>query len=423
MSPDSGKVQQLVGHLFRHEAGKMAAVLTHVLGFSNIETAEDIVQDTLLKALHTWRIKGVPENPSAWLYAVARNKAVDVLRKHKRTVAEHQNILLTSEWTLSPALNQVFLKNEIEDSQLRMIFACCHPSIPFESQLALTLKVLCGLSVHEIAQAFLTQDETIAKRIYRAKEKIKQENIKLEAPVENELKQRLESVLKTLYLLFSEGYTSSHPDVLIRQDLCEEAMRLCILLTRNPVTNTSSANALLALMCFQASRFDSRIRDDGSITLLKDQDRTHWNQALIGKGQYYLEISGRGEEVTEYHLEAALSACHALAKTFDQTNWGQIVYLYTLLLDVKSSPVLALNRAIAIGYHESPERGIEELLALTELRNNHYYHTALGDFYTLCDQKTRALHSYENAIELTESKKELQLLYKKINEATSLSPG
>lgn len=419
MSPDTGNVQQLVGHLFRHEAGKMAAVLTRVLGFSNIETAEDIVQDTLLKALNAWKFQGIPKNPSAWLYAVAKNNAIDIVRKEKRLAKQQQNILLDSEWTLGSTMSQLFLSNEIEDSQLRMIFACCHPAIPYESQIALTLKVLCGLSVHEIAQGFLTHDETITKRIYRAKEKIKEAKIELEAPVAEGLKERLESVLKSLYLLFSEGYTSSNPDAFIRQDLCEEAMRLCILLTKNSITNTSSTNALLSLMCFQASRFDSRINDDGTIILLKDQDRTKWNQALIAKGQYYLEISGRGDEISEYHLEAALAACHALAKNFEETNWGQIVYLYDLLSNHKQSPVLALNRAIAIGYHESPQRGIEELLSLTNLTNNHYFHTALGDFYNLCDQKTLARSSYENAIELTESKKELQLLYKKINEAVS----
>ena len=401
----------------------MAAVLTRILGFHDYETAEDIVQDTLMKALSTWKIQGIPQNPSAWLYTVAKNKAIDAVRKRNRVTVENHSVLLESEWTLTSTMNQFFLDQEIEDSQLRMIFACCHPSIPVESQIAFALKSLCGLSIHEISHAFLTSDETIAKRIYRAKEKIKEEKIELEVPVSNELKERLETVLKSLYLLFNEGYTSPNPDSFIRQDLCEEAIRLCILLTKNPITNTPSANALLALMCFQASRFDARLSDDGLIILLKDQDRSKWNQSLIKKGKHYLEVSGSGDDVTEYHIEAALAACHSLAKNFEETDWSKIVYLYDLLIEMKQSLVLKLNRAIAIGYAESPERGIDELLRLTQLNKNHYYHTALGDFYTMLENRELAISSYEHAIALTDSTKEMQLLYRKLNEVTSLFPG
>ncbi|HTF19516.1 MAG TPA: sigma-70 family RNA polymerase sigma factor, partial [Chryseolinea sp.] len=285
------QVNQLIGHLFRHEAGKMAAVLTRLLGFQSLDLAEDIVQDTLLKATSTWKIKGIPENPSAWLYTVAKRKAIDAIRRHKLQAQHYESIheALRSEWTLSPALNSLFLQDEIEDSQLRMMFACCHPSIPYESQIALTLKTLCGLSIQEIANSFLTSQEVIVKRLYRAREKIRDERISLEAPLPAAMSGRLDAVLHTLYLLFNEGYNSSHPDQLIRHDLCEEAIRLCILLTRNAFTDRAATRALLALLCFQASREDARLNNDGSIVLLRDQDRSKWNAALIERGKYFLE--------------------------------------------------------------------------------------------------------------------------------------
>jgi len=269
----------------------MAAVLTRLLGFHALELAEDIVQDTLLQAMSTWKFKGVPENPSAWLYTVAKRKAIDTIRQQKIHEQLHSEIslLLKSEWTLSPTVNQLFLDNEIEDSQLRMIFACCHPSIPYESQIALTLKTLCGLSISEIAHSFLTNNETITKRLYRAREQIREENISLEVPVPASLPGRLDAVMHSLYLLFNEGYNSSHPDQLIRHDLCGEAMRLCLLLVNNPVTHIPKVDALLALMCFQASRSEARTYNDGAIVLLKDQDRSRWSQPLIEKGKYYLE--------------------------------------------------------------------------------------------------------------------------------------
>src|SRR6478609_6639734 len=291
----------------------MAAVLTRLLGFKNIELAEDIVQDALLKALNTWKYQGIPDNPSAWLYRTAKNKAIDVIRKQQvfKKIEGDFARELQSEWTLTPTVNQLFLKDEIEDSQLRMIFACCHPSIPYESQIALTLKTLCGLSANEIAHGFLTTEDTISKRLYRAKEKIRSENIELEAPTKGLLSQRLDAVLHTLYLLFNEGYNSSHPELLVRQDLCAEAIRLCILLTQHSRTNLPKVKALLALMCFQASRLDARLSDDGSIILLKHQNRELWNKDLIARGQDSLTAAADGEELSEYHLEAAIAACHA----------------------------------------------------------------------------------------------------------------
>jgi RNA polymerase sigma factor (sigma-70 family) len=413
-------INQLVSHLFRHEAGKMTAVLTRLLGFGSFEVAQDIVQDTLLKAMSTWSFKGIPENPSAWLYTVAKRKAVDIIRQ-QRVHQHHEEAIakaLQSEWTLSPVVSQLFLENEIEDSQLRMMFACCHPAIPYESQLAFTLKVLCGLSTSEIANAFLTSEDTVAKRIYRAREKIKEEKINLEVPLATELPDRLDTILHALYLLFNEGYNSSHPDKLIRNDLCEEAIRLCILLTRNIVTNTPSVNALLALMCYQASREDARIADDGAIILLKDQDRSRWNKALIDRGNYYLEVSADGDEISEYHLEAIIASCHAEAATFEETNWKKIYHFYTLLADIKQSPIVELNKAIVLGYAQSREAGLEALKKITALNDHYLYHAALADFHALLFQNTEAQQAYERALQLTSSGAEKELLKKKIQQLT-----
>jgi RNA polymerase sigma factor (sigma-70 family) len=411
------QVNNLIGHLFRHEAGKMAAVLTRLLGFNSLDLAEDIVQDTLLQAMSTWKFKGIPENPAAWLYTVAKRKAIDAIRQQKIHEQHHSEIglALKSEWTLSPTVNQLFLSNEIEDSQLRMIFACCHPSIPYESQLALTLKTLCGLSVAEIANSFLTNAETITKRLYRAREKIREEKITLEAPVPASLPGRLDAVLHSLYLLFNEGYNSSHPDELIRHDLCAEAIRLCLLLVNNTITAVPKAKALLALMCFQASRAEARIHADGSIVLLKDQDRSRWSQPLIEKGKYYLENAAEGDAFTEYHIEAAIAGCHARAKSFNETDWGQIHQLYSILSAIRPSSIVELNKAIAIGYADSPLVGLAALQDIQDLQHHYLYHSAIGDFHAQLGNAEQARRSYEVALGLTASNAEKKLIQLKID--------
>ena len=411
------QVNQLIGHLFRHEAGKMASVLTRLLGFQSLDLAEDIVQDTLLKAMTTWKFKGIPENPSAWLYTVAKRKAIDAIRK-QHLHEQHQSEIgyaLRSEWTLSPTVSSFFLDNEIEDSQLRMIFACCHPSIPYESQIALTLKTLCGLSVAEIANSFITNEETIVKRLYRAREKIREEKLSLEAPVPAAMPGRMDAVLHTLYLLFSEGYNSSHPDRLIRHELCEEAMRLCHLIVNNPLTTTARAGALLALMCFQASREEARLSEDGTVILLQDQDRTKWSQPLIEKGKLYLEQSAEGQEFSEYHLEAAIAGCHSASPSFRETKWNNIIELYTFLLRVKPGPIVELNRAIAIGYGHSPLAGLNALREITGLEGHYLYYAAIGDFYSELGEEENARLNYDKAVTLTMSNTEKKLLQTKLD--------
>lgn len=394
----------------------MIAVLSRLLGLQNLETAQDIVQDTLVQAMSSWSYNTVPDNPAGWLHRVAKNKAIDYIRREKRFrhLTPEYASRLESEWTLSNTVQQLFLEHEIPDSQLRMMFACCHPAIAPESQVALTLKTLCGLSVHEIARAFLTGDDTISKRIYRAKEKIQSEKIELEAPAGKALPERLDAVLRSLYLLFNEGYNSSHPDLLIREDLCQEAMRLCLLLTEHPLTSFPRVKALLALMCFQASRLSSRLDDKGNIIVLKYQDRSKWFLPLIQKGFDYLDASAEPFEVSPFQLEAAIASLHAAAPSFEQTNWKKIYDLYEMLYQLQPNPIVAMNKAIASAYAISPQAALASLLQIKELNNHHIYNASLGEIYFDLQNNATAKHYFEKAMQLTPSQTEKQLLLKKI---------
>jgi RNA polymerase sigma-70 factor (ECF subfamily) len=346
---------------------------------------------------------------------VAKNKAIDHLRREKifRTVQEGQARLLQSESTLHPAVESFFEEGEIIDSQLRMIFACCHPSIPVVSQIALALKTLCGLNGKEIAAAFLKDEDTIAKRIFRAKEKIRTEGIALDLPSSHQLPERLDAVLHCLYLLFNEGYNSSHPEQLIREDLCEEAMRLAYLLTQVPLTNLPRTNALLALFCFQASRLKARLDDGGNIILLKHQDRTKWYRPLIQKGFYFLEAATQ-KESSVYHLEAAIAYLHAVAPSFEDTDWKAIYYLYGVLAGQHPTAIILLNKAIAASYAVGKEVALKELEAINGLENYYLYHTAIGEVYLELHQASIARQYYQKALSLTSSLAEQQLLQEKI---------
>jgi RNA polymerase sigma-70 factor (ECF subfamily) len=407
-------VHQLVDHLFRHEAGKMVAVLTRHLGSENLSIAEDIVQETLLKAMENWRFRGVPDHPSAWLYKVAHNKTIDWLRSAKRAAKwrSHQKEGHDIEdRIISPPL---FTEDEIDDSVLRMMFACCHPAIPIESQVALTLKTLGGLSILEIADAFLTSEETIAKRIYRAKERIRRDKIKLEPPGIFDLAHRMDSVLQVLYLLFNEGYHSSHSDRIIREDLCGEAMRLAHLLTQRKATNLPKVNALLALMCFQSSRFSARTGELGEIILLEHQDRSKWNNSLIQQGHYFLTQASTGNHLSEYHVEASIAAIHCTTSQFEKTPWDKLLILYEILAEIKPGPMVSFNKAITIGYAKSSAEGIKELLLIRGLENHYLYLTALGSFYFLQKDPATAITYFEKALSQTTSTKEAELIMQKL---------
>ncbi|CCH52044.1 putative protein R00370 [Fibrisoma limi BUZ 3] len=414
--PPSSEPNQLVAHLFRHEAGRMASVLTCMLGFDRLELAEDIVQDAMVQALHSWPFQGIPDNPRAWLYRVAKNKALDVVRRENlfRKISTELVYDQPPE-SVEAMVDQYFFEDDINDSQLRMLFACCDPSIAIESQVAMCLKILCGLSVREIAGAFLTSPDTIEKRLYRAREKIRTEGIRLEVPSGSQLPSRLNAVLKSLYLLFNEGYNSLHPDQLIRRDLCEEAMRLCLLLTQNPRTALPAVQALLALMCFQAARFDARTSETGAIVLLADQDRSRWNRDLIQKGHEYLNHSAEGDNLSEYHLEAGIAMLHCIAPSYETTDWPTVLHYYDLLLQHKPSPVVALHRAVAQANVEGPLNAILTVSKLSGLDTNHYYHAILGDLYERNSQPSIARQHYQRAQQLTSSAAEKELLTRKIN--------
>ncbi|GAB2583013.1 RNA polymerase sigma factor [Spirosoma areae] len=406
---------QLLAHLFRHEAGRIASVLTCMLGFDRIDLAEDIVQDTMMQALHSWSFQGIPDNPRAWLYKVAKNKALDAVRRETRFRQRSPDVAYPYKQEDDEAMEKAyFFDDELTDSQLRMLFAICHPAIGVESQMAMCLKILCGLTVREIAGAFLTTDETITKRIYRAKEKIRQAGIQLEVPAGPHLATRLDSVLKSIYLLFSEGYNSSHPDQLIRQDLCEEAMRLCLLLTQTPRTQRPAVNALLALMCFQAARFDARTDEHGAIVLLADQDRSCWNQDLIQKGHTYLNRSAEGDAPSEYHLEAGIAMLHCIASSYATTDWPTVLLYYDLLLEQKPSPVVALHRAVAVAHVAGPLQALTEVANLSGLDAMHHYHAVLGDLYEQNHEPDPARRHYRRAIQLTPSAAEKELLERKL---------
>jgi RNA polymerase sigma factor (sigma-70 family) len=395
----------------------MASVLIRIFGFPNMEQAEDIVQDTILKALEVWKWGKIPDNPQAWLYSAAKNKAIDVLRRQKlkHKIESDLAYRFQSEYTLAPTLNELFTEHEIKDSQLRMMFACCHPSFTQETQITLILKTLCGLSSKEIGNAFLSNEETVQKRIYRVKEKIKEENIPLDYPGPEAMTQRIEAVLKTVYLLFNEGYSSSHADKLIREDLCEEAMRLGILLSENPRTNLPQTFALMALMCYQVSRFNTRLDDKGLIVLLKDQDRSLWSRYLIEKGNTYLNQSASGNVYHDFHIEAGIASVHANAKTYERTDWKLILGMYDTLLSRTHNPMVAINRAVVLGEVEGYEKAIVELEQLKGISENCYYHTSLAEMYLKSGNLEKAKPLFGKALALTSSNAEIELIRRKLS--------
>ncbi len=422
---DAANVHNLVDHFFRHQSGRCVAVLTRVFGLHNLELVEDVVQAALLQALETWKIHGIPDDPAAWMYRVARNKAVDAIRR--RDVADRLN----PEWvwlreSVSPpfGLDQLFLSHEIADCQLRMILTCCHPDLPAESQIALTLKTLCGFSTHEIARALLTSEANVKKRIARAKRKFVDQEVGLGVPSGEGLKARLESVHTVLYLLFNEGYSSSQPHELIRRDLCEEAIRLCLLLFDHPASTNPETAALLALMLLHASRFDARLDESGNILLLEEQNRSRWNRELIERGFHYMNESASGDRISRYHLEAAIAAQHSLAPSFSETDWTAILTLYDDLVHLHPSPIHELNRAIAVAQIDGPDAGIvavRQIQGRETLEDYHLFHATLGEFHRRAGRPEEAGRCFRKAMECTVSLSELHLLERKLRECHTLT--
>jgi RNA polymerase sigma-70 factor (ECF subfamily) len=414
--PHEEPVAPVVEHLFRHEAGRLVSVLTRLFGWRNFDLVEDMVQATLVDALQSWRVRGLPDNPSGWVHRIAKNKILDVLRRDRighRVMAGWAATRPTHE----AELDDLFLDSEIEDSQLRMMFACCHPRLARENQLALTLKALCGFGNSEIARALLVAEETVKKRLQRATRDLIDHQVALEPPAAGELVQRLDGVHQVLYLLFNEGYSSSEGETAIRADLCEEAARLCHLLSCHRRFSTPATHALMALMLFHAARLDARLDQGGSILLMEEQARSRWDHRLIGRAQAFLDQSAAGTVVSRYHLEAGIASYHCTAKSYAETDWPAILRLYDALLTMHRSPVYLLNRAIVVAQIDGPQAGIralDEAGSDPALRHYHLVDATLGELYRRAGDLTRARKHFEAARQKTSSPFDRELIDRRL---------
>ncbi len=401
---------ELIPHLFRTEYRKIVSVLCRHFGFEQMEVAEDIASDTFLTAAQTWGLSATPKNPTAWLHYVAQNKAKTFLKRNsvfenkiapeiKKTIPDFTD----NEIDLSP--------QNINDSQLQMMFAICHPCIPPEAQIGLSLRILCGFGIDEIADAFLTNKETINKRLFRAKEKLREEKIVIELPGPSVIDDRLSTVLTTLYLLFSEGYYSVSQNKTVRKELCFEAMRLCYMLIENKITNKPPVNALLSLMCFHASRLDARMDKNGELVLYEEQDTNLWNADLISKGGYFLNCAASGDEISKYHIEASIAYWHTQKKDTKE-KWETVLQLYNRLLQFEYSPIAALNRTFVLSKTSGKQQAIVEAEKLG-LENDQFYFALLGELYTGIDNEKAKLN-FQEAISLAKTHTDKHALQKKI---------
>ncbi|WP_434040903.1 MULTISPECIES: RNA polymerase sigma factor [Sorangium] len=390
--------------IFRREAGRMLATLTRVFGVHNLALAEDVVQDALCRALEVWKFQGAPENPAAWLMATAKHRALDALRRERtaRTFAPELTRLLEDERPLAPAVDELFGAAAIRDDQLRMMFSCCHPRLPEEAQVALVLHVLCGFTASEVAAAFLCTEAAIEKRISRAK-KVLAGSARLFELTDDEFSARLSAVQRALYLLFNEGYHGACAREAVRVELCREAMHLAALLVQHPLSSTPATHALAALMCLHAARLPARVDASGHLSSLLHQDRSRWDRALVAEGRRLLDLSATGPELTEYHVEAAIASVHASAERAEDTSWETIVTLYDTLMAIRPSPVVALNRAIAVAQHEGPERGLQEIGAIegrARLSAYPFYFAALGELELRRGERDVAAQHFRSALSL-----------------------
>jgi RNA polymerase sigma factor (sigma-70 family) len=411
------EISGTVEHLFRHEGAKMVAILTRIFGIEHLNLAEDVVQEALARALQTWPFYGVPKNPSAWIMRASRNLALDVVRRRKVFQNKQAEIIRLMDRDGAARDEAIFSEGEINDDHLRLMFVCCHPAIPAEAQVALALKTLCGFSVGEIGHAFLTTDSAIAKRLTRAKQKIHQARIPFEIPAGRELEQRLDNVLQSLYLLFNEGYKASSGENLVREELCEEAIRLAELLVVHPAGNQPKTHALLALMLLNAARNPTRLDSEGNLLRLQEQDRTRWNKSMIARGMFHFARSAAGNNLSEYHLQAGIAACHCAAKDYESTDWQKILLLYDRLIEFDQSPVVALNRAVAIANIRGPKAGLQAVRRVQDLNKlSSYYllYAVLGEFEMRSGNPQAAAEQFRRSFELAETKSERAFLLKRL---------
>jgi RNA polymerase sigma-70 factor (ECF subfamily) len=418
-TPGSGEVSLVIEHLFRHEAGRMVSILTGIFGPEHLTLAEDVVQEALARALQTWPYYGMPDNPAAWIMRTSRNLALDTIRRQNVFREKEPEIIRLMEASERPSDDPALRGGEIADDRLRMMFVCCHPLIPPEAQVALALKVLCGFSIPEISRAFLTTEASIAKRLTRAKQKIREAGIPFEIPAGPDLARRLDGVLHSLYLLFNEGYKASEGEKLVRREVCEEAIRLATLLAGHPPTDQPKTHALLALMLLNTARTPTRTDENGDLLRLKDQNRARWDRSMMARGLFHWACSASGSEITRYHLEAGIAACHCTAPDYASTDWRRILSLYDRLVEIDSSPVVALNRAVALAEVKGPEAALESIANMENLRsleNYHLLHAVLGEFESRLNHPRAAAGHFQKSLGLTTVRTEQTFLRKRLDD-------
>jgi RNA polymerase sigma factor (sigma-70 family) len=416
---EAASVSQVIDHLFRRESGRLVAILTRQFGIAHLPLVEDVVQDALVRAMQVWPFTGVPENPSAWLLRTAQNRALDQARRASTWRGKQTALqaLLEESTGDSAAAALPHFEDEINDSQLRMMFVCCHPNLARDAQVALILKTLCGFDEREIAAAFLASADAVTKKLVRARKLLREGRVAMELPPAGRLAPRVESVRHALYLLFNEGYKASHGDSLLRADLCAEAIRLGELLAAHAIGDRPETHALLALMYLHAARLPARVADDGSLLVLAVQDRSRWDRPQIQRGLAHLEKSGAGRRLTHWHLEAGIAACHALTPSFAQTNWQHILELYDALLAHDDSPVISLNRAIALAQVEGAAAGlraVDEMPRRRTLERYHLYHAVRGQLLFDAGRRAEAMIALRRAHELAVLPAERELLTRRI---------
>ena len=385
----------------------MSAVLTRIFGFGKIDLVEDAIQESMMRALGNWRINGVPDNPTAWLISAARNHIVDRLRKEGRSVTLDDETRRLEQISESVSTgDEAYFEKELREGQLQMIFACCHPSLTPDSRIALTLKTVGGFGVREIASAFLSKEEAVAKMLTRAKNRLAEDRSAFAIPEPRDIPDRMDAVLKILYLMFNEGYSATEGESVIREDLCHEAIRLVRLLAEHPVTALPRTHALAALLLFQGSRLPARTGDGGMIVLLRDQDRTLWDRRMIDEALRHLQRSASGDKLSIYHLEAEGASYHALASDYPSTDWKSLLSVYDRILERNRSPVAALNRVVAVAEAKGAERAIEELELLRDEKLEAYYpfHIVRADLLKRMGDRENALRAYEFASGLVENR-------------------
>lgn len=401
--PHREQATGLVENFFRHETGRLHGALVRLVGVPNLTLAEDVAQEAMLRALRAWSMGGIPANPSAWITQVAMNLARDALRHQRMSAAKQPAITTHVEQTLATPAVAWEGTQEIRDDALRLMFVCCHPEIAADAQVILALKVLCGFSTREIARAYLSSEAAIEKQLTRTKQRIQQSGIAFELPEGEDLTPRLNGVLTALYLLFNEGHKASSGDALLREDLCREAIRLNTLLLSHPVGRTPRSQALLALMLLTAARFPSRLAANGDLLRLNEQDRTQWNHSLIAQGLQNLAASAQGDDLSEFHLQAGIAACHCTADDFESTDWPRILRHYDVLYRLKPSPIVALNRAVALAQVEGPRAGLKavgEIPQRDRIESNYLLHAVTGELHWRLEDHAAAAQSFRQALAL-----------------------